>query len=77
MGAIEFPFEVRRNYIERSLNGTRPKKLFAVKELTNQAWKRRTRVGCDRRTKLVPTTLGSVIDRQGSDQVGYVGPPHG
>uniref|UniRef100_M4C564 Tf2-1-like SH3-like domain-containing protein n=1 Tax=Hyaloperonospora arabidopsidis (strain Emoy2) TaxID=559515 RepID=M4C564_HYAAE len=55
----------------------RPSKSLAVKELTTQAWKRRSRVGCDRTTKLVPPTLGSVIDRQSSDQVGYVGPPHG
>ena len=32
--------EVRRNYIERSRYGTRPKKSLAKKELTHKAWKR-------------------------------------
>ena len=69
--------EMRANYFERSRYGTRPKKLLAVKELTNQAWKRRPSVGGDLRTKMVPPTLDSTIDRQGGDQVGYVGPLHG
>ena len=33
-------------------------------------------MGGDRSTKLVPPTLGSMIDRQSGDQVGYVGPLH-
>ena len=68
--------EMRRNYSERSRYGTRPKKLLAVKELTNQVWKRRPRVGGDRRTKLVHPTLDSIINRKGSDQVGYLSPLH-
>ena len=69
--------EMRRNYIERSRYGTKPKKLLAVKELTNQAWKRRLRREGDRSTKLVPPTLDSMIDRQSGYRVGYVGSLHG
>ena len=34
-------------------------------------------MGGDRSTELVPPTLGSMIDRQSGDQVGYIGPLHG
>ena len=69
--------EVRTNCIERSRHGTRSRKLLAVKVLINQAWKRRPRVGSDRSTKLVPSTLGSMINQQSGDEVGHVCPLHG
>ena len=68
---------MRKNYIERPRYGTRPKQLLAVKTITNQEGNRRPRVVGDRSTKLVPPSLGSMIDPLSGDKVGYVGPFHG